>query len=78
MQNEKRFKSTIEIDEKELASFIHRSKLQAFARTDQKVSRSDGSSLYSNRELPWLYTDTYCGNTIERGTEDVHYDMVLV
>ena len=75
---EVRFNTEINISEKELTDFIYRSKLLGFAKTDNKVSQSDGSSLYSNRELPWLYTDTYCGNTIERGFEDVHYNMVLV
>ena len=73
-----RYNAEIELTEKELIDFIYRSKLSSFARTDDKVSRSDASSLYSNRELPWLYTDTYCGNTIERGSEDVYYNMVLV
>lgn len=62
----------------DLINFIYFSKRKCFAGTDLKVSLSDGSSLYSNRELPWLYTDNYCGNTIERGTEDVYFDMVLV
>jgi hypothetical protein len=62
----------------DLRDFIFRSKLKSFAKSDLKVSMSDGSSLYSNRELPWLYTDSYNGNSIERGTEDVFYDMVLV
>ncbi|MFQ5620998.1 MAG: DUF5680 domain-containing protein [Candidatus Nanoarchaeia archaeon] len=62
----------------ELRDFIYRSKRKGFANTDKKTRLPNGTSVYSNRELPWLYTDTYCGNTIERGTEDVHYDMLLV
>ena len=73
-----RYKNEVIINESDLTDFIYRSKLSSFARTDDKVSQSDGSSLYSNRELPWLYTDTYCGNTIERGSEDVYFDMVLI
>jgi len=73
-----RYKKELVLNEEELLDFIYRSKMLGFAKTDIKVSQSDGSSLYSNRELPWLYTDTYCGNTIERGQEDVYYDMVLV
>lgn len=73
-----RYKEEIIINESKLTDFIYKSKLLGFAKTDNKVSQSDGSSIYSNRELPWLYTDTYCGNTIERGNEDVYYDMVLV
>jgi len=69
-------KITLKLDD--ITDFIYRSKKKCFARTDDKVSQSDGSSLYSNRELPWLYTDTYCGNTVERGTEDVYHDMVLI
>ncbi len=62
----------------ELLDFITQSKKKSFAGTDQKNSLSDGSSVFSNRKLPWLYTDTYCGNTVERGFEDVYYDMILV
>lgn len=72
------FNNEITIKLNDLINFTYRSKRKCFARTDLKISQSDGSSLYSNRELPWLYTDNYCGNTIERGTEDVYYDMVLV
>ena len=72
------FGSEIVLNLDDLTDFIYRSKKECFAKSDLKVSQSDGSSIYSNRELPWLYVDHYCGNTIERGTEDVYYDMVLI
>ncbi|RMF55598.1 hypothetical protein D6745_01645 [Candidatus Woesearchaeota archaeon] len=72
------FGNEIELKLDELVDFIFRSKRKCFAATDIKVSQSDGSSLYSNRELPWLFTESYNGNTMERGTEDVYFDMVLV
>ena len=72
------YKNCIELEMDEIRNFLYHSKIQCFARTDIKTSSSDGSSMYSNRELPWLYTDTYCCNTIERGTEDIYYDMVLI
>lgn len=78
VEQELRHNREVTLHEKDLSQFIHRSKKLGFAGEIQKVSRSDGSSLYSNRELPWVYTDTYSGNTIERGSEDVYHDMVLV
>ncbi len=72
------YKETKILRLEDLRDFVYRSKKICFAATDNKVSEADGSSRYSNRELPWLYTDHYNGNTVERGTEDVTHDMVLV
>lgn len=72
------FETEIIIKLEDLMNFIYRSKKVGFALSDKKTCTSDGTSIYSNRELPWLYNDIYCGNTVERGFEDVHYDMVLI
>lgn len=72
------FGNEVRIKLENLIDFIYCSKRTGFAATDKKTSLSDGSSVYSNRELPWLYTDIYCGNTVERGCEDVYFDMVLI
>lgn len=72
------YECDIELEINDIRNFLFHSKKKCFAGTDLKTSKSDGSSMYSNRELPWLYTDTYYGNTIERGTEDIYYDMVLI
>tara|TARA_B100002003_G_C13946439_1_gene459067 strand:- start:259 stop:801 length:543 start_codon:yes stop_codon:yes gene_type:complete len=71
------FDNEMKINLSDLVNFIYRSKKQCFANSEIKISQSDGSSFYSHREFPWLYTDTYNGNIIERGTEDIYVDMVL-
>lgn len=62
----------------DIIDFVYRSKLKGFAKTDKKTSLNDQSSIYSNRELPWCYTDHYRGNTVERGTEEVTYNLMSV
>lgn len=62
----------------DISAFLYRSKRKAFANTDNKTSLTNETSIYSNRELPWCYTDTYWGNTVERGTEDVSYNLTPV
>jgi hypothetical protein len=62
----------------QLTDFIFRSKQTCFAKTDQKTSLNDQSSMYSHRELPWCYTDHYRGNTVERGTEEVSHNLISV
>lgn len=62
----------------EMVKFIYRSKKKGFMSKDEKTDLVGGVTIYSNRELPWLYNDIYCGNTVERGSEDVYYEMILV
>lgn len=62
----------------ELIEFLYRSKQKCFASTEEKTSLTNETSIYSNRELPWCYTDTYWGNTIERGVEDVSFNLIPV
>lgn len=62
----------------ELSGFIFTAKKKTFAATDIKTSLADGSSIYSYRELPWLYVDQYIGNTVEFGNERVSYNMNTV
>lgn len=71
-------KNIIEIKLEDLVDFIYRSKLKCFAGTEKKANLTNETSIYSNRELPWCYTDIYWGNTIDRGLEDVSYAMIPV
>lgn len=67
---------SIKLDE--LQHFIIKAKKEGFAKTDKKTSLTSETSMYTYRELPWCYTDTYWGNTIERGTEDVSFDLIII
>lgn len=77
------FKTNIPVSISLLKEFVYEAKKQSFAKTDDKTTLTNQTSVYSFRPFNsqkfkgMIYTDMFNGNTIEGGQESVSIDLSL-